>query len=297
MSVSNKTIEKINEIIVANLEKGIQPWRKDWSGITLNDGTTIEEPCNIVTKTIYRGINRWILGCHPSALPIFLTFKQIVGLNGMVKKGATALPVIFFKKTQFEVETEQNNEVVTETKNSFILKYYNVFNITDTNLDVSKFLEINANPKNLPIDSVQPIIDTYLQRENIPLKKSNDRNYYIPTLDSIHMVPMSNFTTSNHYYTTLLHEIVHSTGHPKRLDRFNKINDKKKDYAFEELVAETAASYLAAEFQISNEEIIDNSSNYIGSWLKALQNDKFFFYQAAKKAEIASNYIIQEKAA
>jgi antirestriction protein ArdC len=107
------------------------------------------------------------------------------------------------------------------------------------------------------------------------------------------MVKINYFTTPIEYYHTLAHEIIHSTGHASRLDRLVKFA-KKNEYAFEELVADTAASYLLQHFGQATDSTLQNSASYVTNWLEALGKNPYFFYQAAKQAELATNYVLKE---
>lgn len=292
MSITKQTLEKVNSLIVSALENGNLPWKKTWSSCNFVDnGDVITTPCNFASKKSYQGINRLILSLHPSGIPLFLTFKQIQQLNASIKPGAKALPVIYYSQLTLKTEQQQEEEE-KETKIGF-MKYYNVFNVTDTTLDISKYVTL-AEPQNHPVNEIlQPVFASYLERENIPLEKHLSENYYVPATDSIHMVDLAQFHTAEEYYSTLAHEIVHSTGHQKRLDRLTK-NAKGKEYAFEELVAETAACYIMQHFNQSTDQLQANSAAYIAGWLEALNKNPYFFFQAAKQAELATNYILSE---
>jgi antirestriction protein ArdC len=45
------------------------------------------------------------------------------------------------------------------------------------------------------------------------------RAYYRPSTDSVHMPARARFVDAPHYYSTLFHELIHSTGHESRLNR------------------------------------------------------------------------------
>lgn len=289
MSVSKQILERINDRIAKSIKEGKKPWRKQWQEIPF-DNLSLSSPVNLVSKTRYQGFNRFILGLHPSTVPVFMTFEQIKKLKGSVKKGAESLPVIYFSKTK--VETTQE-ETLTE-KTVVFLKYYNVFNIEDTTIQLEDLIQNLPEPNSHEkLEAVEPVINDYLSRENIPVRNSLHENFYRPISDEIHMVDINQFKTPEEYYSVFLHEIVHSTGHQKRLDRLKLKPNRDKDYAFEELVAETAACYLTAHLNIANDKLLDNSSAYIRSWLTALESNPYFFYQAAKQAEIAANYVLK----
>ncbi|MFC2946815.1 zincin-like metallopeptidase domain-containing protein [Virgibacillus sediminis] len=81
--------------------------------------------------------------------------------------------------------------------------------------------------------------------------------------------PKEDFINIHEYYSTLFHEMVHSTGHKDRLHRKEVMQantHKSRDYSKEELVAELGASMLCGICGIDN-ETIDNSASYIDSWL------------------------------
>ncbi len=293
MSVSIKILEKINFMIAESLKAGKKPWRKTWDDIPF-EGLTLSSPVNLVSKTRYRGFNRFILSLHPSSTPVFLTFDQVKKLNGSVNKGAAALPVIYFASANKKVETVIDDEIQLTDKTIVFLKYYNVFNIEDTTVNLDALIKTLPTGRTVEtIDSIETIITDYITRENIRLYPSTSQNFYRPATDSIHMVDINQFKTAEDYYSTFLHEAVHSTGHARRLNRFELKANNKKEYAFEELIAETAACYLTSQLNISTEKLLDNSASYIRSWLSALESNPYFFYQAAKQAETAANYILK----
>jgi antirestriction protein ArdC len=102
------------------------------------------------------------------------------------------------------------------------------------------------------------------------------------------------FRTAEGYYATLFHELVHSTGHPRRLARFTPDAPPPPfgtpDYSREELVAELGAAFLCAEAGISN-CTIDNSAAYLAGWLRVLRTDKRAVVLAAGAAAKAANLI------
>lgn len=120
-----------------------------------------------------------------------------------------------------------------------------------------------------------------------------DRAYYRWDADSIHLPPVKSFDSAEEYYSTKLHEMVHSTGHPKRLNRrdlHTLAPFGSPVYSREELVAEFGAAYLCAEAGIAN--TLDNSAAYIKGWAKALRDDKRLVVTAASAAQKAADYIL-----
>src|SRR5207253_9919097 len=63
-----------------------------------------------------------------------------------------------------------------------------------------------------------------------------------------------------------------------------------ENYAKEELRAELASVFLAAERGIPHNPA--NHAAYVGSWIKALQDDKNEIFRAAKDAHRATDFLI-----
>jgi antirestriction protein ArdC len=102
---------------------------------------------------------------------------------------------------------------------------------------------------------------------------------YRPKTDSVHMPERAFLRSEEAYYSTLFHELSHSTGHASRLARKSLLENKgidadgdtaRKVYAEEELVAEMGASFLNAHAGIMEDEL-SNSAAYLQSWIDALK--------------------------
>jgi antirestriction protein ArdC len=118
------------------------------------------------------------------------------------------------------------------------------------------------------------------------------RAYYRPSTDSVHMPARSRFVDTPHYYGTLFHELVHSTGHASRLNR--TFGDRFGDelYSKEELVAEMVAAFLCAIAGIANEHTGHNTTSYIQNWIARLEEDNRLIIHAAANAQRAVDMIL-----
>lgn len=99
-------------------------------------------------------------------------------------------------------------------------------------------------------------------------------------------------------YTTLFHEMIHSTGHKNRLGRLEtgaSAHFGSESYSKEELVAELGSATLVNMLGIETEKSFRNSSAYIQNWLQALKNNNKFIVSASSKAEKAVKYILNEQ--
>ena len=105
------------------------------------------------------------------------------------------------------------------------------------------------------------------------------------------------FNSEAEYYSILFHEMTHSTGHKKRLDRLEKAAFGSEIYSKEELVAEMGAASCMNYLGIETDKTFRNSAAYIANWLNALRNDKKLIVSAASKAEKAFTLILSEDTA
>jgi antirestriction protein ArdC len=108
------------------------------------------------------------------------------------------------------------------------------------------------------------------------------------------MPPKSVFNSSEEYYSTLFHELTHSTGHESRVGRegIQNLNSfGSESYSREELVAELGASMLCAVTGIAP-ATLENSAAYLNSWITRLKGDSKLILSAASAAQKASDYIL-----
>ncbi len=273
----NKQItEIITEKIIDALEKGDIPWMKTW----------INAPKNAISKKEYRGINRLLLSMTEFSSPYFLTYKQARALGGYVKKGSQGIPVVYWQI----VKVEEEGIEITEKTVPF-MRYYTVFNLDQVEgIDKSKF---TVNQKEFePVENCDNIVKGY--KDGPVILNQGFQPCYIPAKDTIEIPAAGNFNSCEDYYSTLFHELIHSTGHKSRLNRREIVYSHffgSDSYADEELVAEIGASFLCATAEIDN-KTIDNSTAYIQNWLKVLRDDRKMIINAASRAEKAMSYII-----
>lgn len=283
--------QMVTDFIINKLEAGVIAWRKPWKAVPGQPGTS---PCNYITKEPYKGINAFMLFTMPYEKQYYMTCKQANDLGGKVKKGEKGQFVVFWTFLYYDKEGNK----VTNPKDAFkkvpLLRYYTVFNVE----------QIEGIEYKYPV----PVISVFNEIEacetivaNMPNKPSidnrgGDRAYYTPTFDRISMPAKKAFKVEAEYYCTLFHEMIHSTGHAKRLNREELVNHDGfggTNYSKEELTAELGAAFLCATAGIET-ATIDNSAAYIHSWIKAFKDDKTMLVKAAGKAQKASDYILNK---
>lgn len=140
------------------------------------------------------------------------------------------------------------------------------------------------------------ISNPYVSREGLTFVETvTDEAYYSPSRDMVQVPCKEQYTAINEYYSTTFHELTHSTGHAKRLNRLTtgiKAAFGGEEYSKEELTAEIGAASLLNHLGIETPESFRNSAAYIQSWLKALRGDARMIVAAASRAEKAVGYIL-----
>lgn len=282
--------ELVTERIIEQMQKGIIPWRRPWHGGA--DGAI-----NYESRKPYSLINQMLLG-RPGE---WLTFNQITSRGGSIKKGAESGMVVFFttavKKSEGKAEETENEDEKKKEHRYPLLRYYRVFHIDDCEGIQSR---ITAGEQRAiePIDNADGIIKEYAERTDLKIEiQLSNRAYYSPSQDKVVVPQIDQYDAPEHYYSTLFHECVHSTGAAKRLNR-PTITDTHffgdEDYSREELIAEIGSAMLCNRIGIETASVFRNSVAYLQSWLQALRNDKYMVVWAASRAEKAAKLILNE---
>lgn len=271
--------EEITNRIIEQLENNVIPWHKPWSGI-------VGGAYNRVSKKPYSLLNQMLLK-HDGE---YATYKQWSDLGGKVKKGEKSEIVVFWK--MFQVDEVKDGKV--EKRTIPLLKYINVFHVSQVDgVEPKDMKPIEHNP----IDEAEKIKIDYVNRENILIKEvvSNEA-YYSPRMDYIQVPCKEQFKDIMEFYSTLFHEMIHSTGHKDRLGRLDVgvkfASFGSEEYSKEELIAEIGSAFLMNHVGIESAKTFKNSAAYIQSWLKVLRNDNKFIVSASSKAEKAMKYIL-----
>lgn len=275
----------VTDRIVELLENGTVPWRRTW--------TEAGPPMNLVTRRQYSGINLLLLAAAGYESNLFLTYEQAKDLGGSVRKGEKAHMVVFVKRTR--VPEEQNDgegETGSRTRMLSVLRYYSVFNVSQCEgLPEDVVPPPQTMPEPLPL--CMRVVD--LMRERPAIVHGGDIAAYSPATDTITIPQPSRFESPREYYAVLFHELVHSTGHPKRLNRREVAeyvgNRGSKAYAAEELTAELGACYLRS-FAGIGDVPLDNHAAYVATWLGRLKNDRRLLFRAASQAQRATDWIL-----
>ena len=262
----------------------------------------------------YRGVNWLILSLMASArlydTDCWMTYKQARALGGHVRKGERGTMVVLWKYREVEEHNEETGEM--EKKNRTLMRAYYVFNISQTegvdiaraeneyDEDMDEESELGAAHNVAPLErAAQALRDINGAAEIMHLQTEIPR--YTPKTDQIVMLPPAQFSSMERYMLTKLHEVAHSTGHPKRLNRpgFSRMIEEntqvRHERGMEEMTAELASTMLAAEFGIEVPDLAENASRYVRHWQGALDDSKKgeSLLTAAQNAQRVVDYILR----
>lgn len=280
--MSKSVYEMVTDRIIEQLENGVIPWEKPWTGVRSG-------AFNRVSKKSYSLLNQMLLKNEGE----YATFKQWTELGGHIRKGEKSEIVVFWKILPVEEEQEDGTKVVKQIP---LLKYINVFHISQVDgvepLPQEKLNDIE------PIEQAESILQDYWTREHITVEHiKGNKAFYSPMRDMIQLPLFEQFKDANEYYSTAFHESVHSTMKESRCNRAEERKDKlvafgSEEYSKEELVAELGSASLMNIIGIETKKSFKNSTAYIQSWIRVLKNDVKFIVSASSKAEKAVNYIL-----
>jgi antirestriction protein ArdC len=272
--------QTVTDAIIAQIESGTMPWLKPWKSSTAGDAML---PHNALTGRPYNGIN-WLLLAGSAYLSTgWLTFKQAQELGGNVKQGEKATQIVFWQFNR--VKDSESGEEKTVP---FCRAYY-VFNVEQCEgLDVSK-LKLPAAPVHGSTN-----INALCASLGANVRHGGNRAFYSLATDQITIPSADAFKSTDHYASTLAHELTHWTGHKSRCNREFGARFGDDAYAFEELIAEIGSAFVCAATGIKLESL--QHADYLANWLSVLKADKRAIFTAASKAKAAAEYILGDHA-
>lgn len=282
--VKTLVLDKVNELLSGDLI----PWRQPWFSVSKR---------NFVSGKPYRGVNRWMLALDSEEF--YLTFNQINELGLRLKQGSKSRIVVFWKFLEKKVSQQSQDE--SENNKTFIplLRYYRIFRASDVEGLTEEMITKKKEKLGIPVrkNETDLVIDDFISKLKSDIRFGGDRAFYSVTDDYIQIPKLENFESTDTYYETIFHELVHWTKAKERLDRSFKQDDDKAqaahrdEYSREELVAEIGSVLLLSHF--GRKVDINNSSAYLSGWASYIKQDKNCVFSASTKAEEAVNYLLK----
>jgi antirestriction protein ArdC len=236
--------------------------------------------------------------------------KQGEAKGGTLKRSAIGMPIFYFgmpnsdKLEEIEPDSDKwhkfwewdstsdakRNGSSERTGQAPFLGSATVYNRAEFDgLPASKFLK-QIKGKAIQKGARHPVADQVAAASGAVIHHGGNRAFYSTGTDSVTVPEFKDFHTSEGYYSTLFHELTHWTGGPKRLHRTFGATFGDEVYAFEELVAELGASFVASALGIAG-QIDPNNVAYIQNWIKKLQNDPKVLMKASALAMQAFDYL------
>lgn len=276
--------EIITERILAKLEEGTVPWHKPWTGAG-NEGRA----ANLISGKAYRGINVLLTASAGFSSRYWVTFKQAQKLGGSVRKGEKGTPIVFWSFIEKKGAKAGDKKIP-------LLRYYTCFNVEQCDGIEHKRLTETAPAPVSEFDAseeAEMIVKGYANGPTI--NHGGGCACYSPPRDSVSVPKREDFESAAAYYSTLFHELTHSTGHTSRLARSGVTESTlfgSHEYSREELVAEMGASFLRGMAGIDDTAALDNSAAYLANWMTVIKDDPRLIVIAAAQAQKASDHIL-----
>ncbi|WP_456400324.1 zincin-like metallopeptidase domain-containing protein [Persephonella sp.] len=240
-------------------------------------------PRNFITKYEYKGINRILLSSSPYWVTKNQLKKKSIESGWKLKENSDSSFIVFFKKEKIEEEnTREKKIIIRET--SFI-KFYEMYSVLDIIDDEDQPIYIPAKESKRIKDLKKDLIE-FCMFEKINLEETSVRgySYYNYTHDKIGMYP--HFDDDIEYSLTLAHEIIHATGHEKRLNR-------NFEYEIEEGIAEIGSLFLTSHYipEIPHHNFL-NATKYIKNWLSVAKD--YNLISILSNGEKATRYVLNK---
>ncbi len=277
--------QDIADLLITQIEAGTAPWQKPWNA------ERSVRPHNALTQAPYKGGNALYLQALQTLNgyedPRWMTYKQAQAVGAQVRKGEKSATIVHYKFEHEKKEKQPDGSVVTVTEKlnpprAFAAKVFNAEQIDGLEPYQAPKLTWEPNEK----------AEALLTASGAIIKHDeNDRAYYSPAKDEIHLPSKTAFSNQTQYYSTALHELGHWTGHSDRLDRDLSGRFGSESYAKEELRAEIASMLMAQDTGVPNGP--HNHAAYVKFWVKALKDDPTEITRAARDAELISKYVME----
>ena len=317
-----KAIDRFAQMMVTRLEemKG-QQWEKGWID---GGGRTQGLPQNLSGRR-YSGHNDFFLQLHTAIngydAPVYATYKQIRDAGATVNKGEKAMPVIYWnvshkdengQKVSDEAYDAMTKAEQAKVKTIPIMMGYYVWNLQQTNFAEVKpeqYAKLTGQFKAPHVADTKGMyeskeFDAMIDKQAWVCKIKNVEGAgasYSPSKDEItvpmkaqfkiHDTPEEVYKDGMEYYSSIAHEMAHSTGVEKRLGRDMEGHFGDPKYAKEELVAELTAAMVGNTMGF-DKRILDNNAKYVDGWMDTLKKEPRFILSVMADVNKASKMIL-----
>lgn len=286
--MAREYIDQVAGTLIAQLKAGTAPWVKPWQ-----PGERFM-PYNPTTGNSYHGMNAvWLMSLAESrgyGDTRWMTYRQAQAVDAQVRQGEKGAVVQFWKWQGDEPVRDADGRRVLDQDGKQLVQQVRyerprVWSAVVFNAEQIDGLAPATNRPTLLGWQRHGRAEQILTRFDAAIHHvRGDHAFYRLADDSITLPERGQFASADGYYATALHEVGHATGHPSRLNRRDLGHPFGSEaYAREELRAEIASLMLGEQLGIGYDP--GQHSAYIGSWIRALENDPREIFRAAADAE------------
>lgn len=300
--------QRLVDAIMANLENNHSLWRQGW--------VASGAPVSAISGKRYNGVNRLFLSIATMERGYsdnrWLTYNQMKEKGWEFKRDAegnslgrnAGVSIEYFSfydkatKQKFDKHTldgmtEAERDDYMDENVIALRKYYCVFNgDVIEGIPEREKREIDRSGEN---KRAEGILQFWSDNE-AKIVYGGDEAFYRPSTDEIHLPERNAFVDLPEFYSTALHEVGHSTGHEKRLNRDLSGGFGSDKYAEEELRAELASMFMEQDLGVeAGEKHIENNSAYIQAWHDKIKDDPYILFRAIVDAEKIAQFVMAKE--
>ena len=291
VKIKKDLYQDFTDQVIKQMEDNNMNWSKPFTTTILNGHH------NVISKKPYQGMNCFSIGLsvHMNGFKSneWATFNQWKNLGAKIKKGSKGTEILYWNIKEYEDKTNKDEKVKIP-----FLKYFVVFNADQVDGYETKEKGLkDFNLKEIDNWKTHFKTDTFVENTKADINIAN-KAFYSPNGDFIGMPPKEDFkgdkenTKEQYYYSTLLHELTHWSGHSSRCNRDLKNRFGSKAYAMEELVAEIGSAFLCSHLGVTKAPT-PNHGRYLNNWLEVLKEDKKAIFKAFSLSKVSSEYLLE----
>ena len=300
--------KRLVDTIMANLENNHSLWQQGWA--------TTGAPVSAISGKRYNGVNRLYLAVATMEKGYsdnrWVTFNQMKEKgwefkrdeegNSLGKNAGVSIEYfsLYDKETKQKFDRHTLDGMTEDERNEYmddnviaLRKYYCVFNgdVIEGIPEREKRV-VDPSGKNRRAEGILQ----YWSDNEAKIIYGGDDAFYRPSTDEIHLPERNQFVDLPEFYSTALHEVGHSTGHEKRLNRDLSGGFGSDKYAEEELRAEIASMFIEQDLGVAaSEKHIQNNSAYIQEWHDKIKEDPNVLFRAIADAEKITKFVMEKE--
>ncbi|NMX77788.1 DUF1738 domain-containing protein, partial [Pseudomonas sp. WS 5532] len=272
--------QEVTDNILSAIESGTAPWQRSWDNVP-------RWPVNALTNKPYHGINVLMLVSQGFQDQRWCSYKSAKAETWQVRAKEQGTKIYFYKPLQRETG-KLDHTGQPEVKTIPLLRSYTIFNLSQ--MDNAPDLDRTTTAERVLTDLTVQISEEIIEASGAEIVHGYRRAGYSPSEDKVYMPDRASFTSDAEYYSVVLHELAHWTGHETRMAREFGTSRESDEYAREELRAEMASAMIGMRLGLP--AAIDGHAAYVEHYMEILRGDKKEVFRAARDAEKIARYVL-----